>query len=48
MTYSVKAKPFFTGDDEDITSLSHVDFWIEDQNGIVIVSKEAGRYQPQS
>jgi len=48
MTYSVKAKPFFTGDEEDITSLSHVDFWIEDQNGIVIVSKEAGRYQPQS
>lgn len=48
MTYSVKAKPSFTGDSEDITSLSHVDFWIEDQNGIEIVSKEAGRYQPQS
>ena len=46
-TYSVKAKPFFTGDDEDITSLSHVDFWIEDQNGVEIVSKVAGRYQPQ-
>lgn len=48
MTYSVKAKPTFTGDNEDITSLSHVDFWIEDQNGIEIVSKEAGLYKPQS
>lgn len=46
--YSVNAKPIFTGDEEDITSLSHVDFWIEDQNGIEIVSKDAGRYQPQS
>lgn len=48
MTYSVKAKASFTGDGEDITSLSHVDFWIEDQNGIEIVSKEAGLYKPQS
>jgi len=47
-TYLVKAKPSFTGDDEDITSLSHVDFWIEDQNGVEIVSKKAGRYQPES
>jgi len=27
--------------------LSHVDFWLEDEDGNEIVSKEAGRYMPQ-
>lgn len=46
MTYSVKAKPYFIDEKEDITNLSHVDFWVEDQNGVEIVSREAGSYQP--
>lgn len=46
MTYSVKAKPYFDDGKEDITNLSHVDFWVEDQNGVEIVSREAGSYQP--
>jgi len=37
----------FDGDRHDITTLSHVDFWLEDEDGNEIVSKEAGRYNPQ-
>lgn len=47
MEYTVKAQPYFSdGKKQDITTLSHVDFWVEDQNGIEIVSKEAGRFNP--
>lgn len=46
-TYSVKANPVFSESRSNITSLSHVDFWVENEEGIEIVSKEAGRYQPQ-
>jgi hypothetical protein len=47
MEYVVKAQPYFDKSlKEDITTLSHVDFWIEDMNGIEIVSKAAGRYTP--
>ncbi len=47
MEYIVKAQPYFTeSKKQDITTLSHVDFWVEDQNGIEIVSKEAGRFNP--
>jgi len=47
MEYVVKAKPFFDESlKEDITTLSYVDFWVEDANGIEIVSKEAGQYNP--
>ncbi len=47
MEYTVKAQPYFDDSTkQDITTLSHVDFWVEDMNGIEIVSKEAGRYNP--
>jgi hypothetical protein len=42
------AEPHFSGDRQDITSLSHVDFWIEDQNGNQIVSRRDGSYFPPS
>ena len=47
MEYTVKAQPYFSeSKKQDITTLSHVDFWVEDMNGVEIVSKEAGRYNP--
>ena len=46
--YRVMAEPHFSGDRQDITSLSHVDFWIEDQNGNQIVSRRDGSYFPPS
>lgn len=46
-TYTIRAEPHFDGKDEDITTLTHVDFWVEDQNGTEIVSREAGRFQPE-
>lgn len=46
-TYSVMANPVFNDSRHDITTLSHVDFWVEDADGYEIVSREAGRYQPQ-
>ncbi len=47
MEYVVKAQPYFTeSSKQDITTLSHVDFWVEDQNGVEIVSKQAGQYNP--
>lgn len=45
--YSVMAKPVFDGSRHNITSLSYVDFWVENEDGNEVVSKEAGRYQPQ-
>ncbi|GJM12281.1 MAG: hypothetical protein DHS20C12_06840 [Pseudohongiella sp.] len=46
-TYLVMANPVFNDSRHDITTLSHVDFWVEDEDGIEIVSKEDGRYQGQ-
>jgi len=46
-SYSVMATPVFDDTRHNITSLSYVDFWVEDDEGTNIVSKEAGRYQPQ-
>ena len=46
-SYSVMATPMFDDSRHNITSLSYVDFWVENDEGIGIVSKEAGRYQPQ-
>lgn len=45
-SYSVKAEPVFNGDPSDIGSLSHVDFWIEDGDGRVVLSREEGRFRP--
>ncbi|MGB4246866.1 MAG: hypothetical protein WBJ75_04015 [Pseudohongiellaceae bacterium] len=45
-TYSVKAEPVFNGDPGDIGSLAHVDFWVEDSDGRVVLSKEEGRFRP--
>ncbi len=47
-TYSVKAEPVFNGDPSDITALAYVDFWVEDDRGRVVLSKEEGRYRPAS
>ena len=47
-TYLVKAEPFFNDSYHDITTLSHVDFWVVDEDGYEIVSQEAGRYVPSS
>ncbi|MEX0964737.1 MAG: hypothetical protein WDZ52_11925 [Pseudohongiellaceae bacterium] len=46
-TYTVMAKPFFDAARHDITTLTHVDFWVLDEEGNEIVSKEAGRYKPE-
>jgi hypothetical protein len=46
-SYSVMATPVFDDTRHNITSLSYVDFWVENDEGTDIVSKEAGRYQPQ-
>lgn len=46
-TYSVMASPVFDDSRRDITSLSYVDFWVENEDGNEVVSKEAGRYQPE-
>lgn len=47
-TYSVKAEPVFNGNPSDITALAYVDFWVEDDRGRVVLSKEEGRYRPAS
>jgi len=44
--YTVMAGLVFNGKKHDITTLCHVDFWIEDQVGNEIVSRENGRYIP--
>ena len=46
-SYSVRATPVFDESPHNITSLSYMDFWVENDEGVEIVSKEAGRYQPQ-
>ncbi len=45
-TYFVKAVPVFAGSPGDIGSLQYVDFWIEDSDGRVVLSREEGRYKP--
>jgi hypothetical protein len=44
--YTVKARLHFNSNSQDITTLSHVDFWMEDQRGNEIVSRADGRYIP--
>ncbi len=44
-SYTVMARPVFNEDKQDITTLAHVDFWVEDQQGNEIVSREDGRYR---
>lgn len=46
--YSVKAEPVFNGNPSNINSLAYVDFWVEDDLGRIVLSKEEGRFQPQS
>ncbi len=46
-TYTVMAKPYFNSTRHDITTLTHVDFWLLDEDGNEIVSKEEGRYIPE-
>ena len=47
-TYSVKAEPVFSGNPSDIMALAYVDFWVEDDRGRVVLSREEGRYRPAS
>ncbi len=47
-TYTVNAQPYFSAPREAITTLDHVDFWILDADGIEIVTREQGRYIPDS
>lgn len=47
-TYSVKAEPVFNGNPSDIMALAYVDFWVEDDRGRIVLSKEEGRYRPAS
>lgn len=43
--YTVLAQPVFTeGERRDITTMAYVDFWIEDEDGNEVVSREQGRY----
>lgn len=45
--YYVRASLNFTEDGaRDITQLTHVDFWVEDESGNMVVSLEEGRYVP--
>jgi hypothetical protein len=45
-SYAVNAQPFFSSPSRNITTLSHVDFWVVDANGTEIVTPEQGRYSP--
>ncbi|MEX2468415.1 MAG: hypothetical protein WD396_01545 [Pseudohongiellaceae bacterium] len=43
--YTVLAQPVFTeGERRDITTMAYVDFWVEDEDGNDVVSREQGRY----
>ncbi len=44
--YTVHAQPYFSDLPRDITTLSHVDFWVEDSRGIAVVSLAQGAYFP--
>ena len=39
------AEPQFSSDRQDITTLSYVNFWVEDSNGATAVSRARGSYQ---
>jgi len=45
-SYTIHAQPVFNEGEEqrDITTISHVDFWVEDGNGNEIVTRAQGRY----
>lgn len=45
-SYRVFAEPRFSAERQDITTLTHVDFWIEDSAGNEIVSREQGQFIP--
>jgi len=46
--YHVRGNPIFVEDESrDITGLTHVDFWVEDDRGNMVVSREQGRYIPE-
>lgn len=45
-SYKVRAEPAFKEQFEDITTLSHVDFWIEDEQDNQIVTRAQGSYVP--
>jgi len=44
--YTVLAQPVFGQGRREISNLSHVNFWVEDSDGNVIVTREQGRYIP--
>lgn len=46
-SYSVKAEPVFSGNPGDIASLDYVDFWVEDSEGHVVLSREEGRFHSE-
>ena len=46
--YYVKGEPVFNSTVQDITTLAHVNFWVEDDEGNMIVTPEEGKYVPQS
>ena len=41
---TVHAQPVFADEQKDITTMSHVDFWVEDELGNEIVTRAEGRY----
>lgn len=43
--YAIKAAPVFSASPGDLTTLSYVDFWIEDSRGRVVLTREEGRFQ---
>lgn len=47
-SYQVMAEPHFNSERHDITTLTHVDFWVVDSAGNEIVSRDEGRYSPDS
>lgn len=44
--YTVRAEPVFDQGPREISNLSHVNFWVEDDGGNVIVTREQGQYSP--
>ncbi|MFM1895551.1 MAG: hypothetical protein RLZZ385_625 [Pseudomonadota bacterium] len=43
-TYLVKGDAAFITERREIVSLTHVDYWIEDDSGRIVVSREEGKY----
>lgn len=44
--YTVHAQPYFSDLPRDITTMSHVDFWVENSQGIEVVTRAQGAYFP--